>query len=98
MQQILIDKLHQYITQNNPDLLIALQQESKVSSFLKAKVESVSPLVDELLADNTPAYIIEERCIDYLTEDLRPSKFNYLTSILEEEFETDYKRLKENGI
>ena len=33
-----------------------------------------------------------------LTKDLRPSKFNYLTSILEEEFETDYNRLQESGI
>jgi hypothetical protein len=97
MQQILIAKLHEYITQNNLDLLIALQQQCRVSSYLKDKVDAAGPLVDELLADNTPAYIIEERCMDYLTKDLRPSRFNYLLTILDEEFETDYIRLEQTG-
>ena len=98
MQQILIAKLHEYITQNNPDLLITLQQESRVSSYLKDKVEAAGPLVDELAAENIPAYIILERSMDELTKDLRPSKFNYLISVLDEEFETDYSRFKESGI
>ena len=98
MQQILIAKLHEYITQNNLDLLIALQQESRVSVYLKDKVDAAGPLVDELVAENTPAYLIEERCMDYLTKDLRPSRFNYLLTILDEEFENDYTQLEENGI
>jgi hypothetical protein len=98
MQQVLIEKLHQYIVNNNIDLLIALQQESKVSAYLKDKVDSVTPLMDELLSESTPTYIIQERCMDELTKDLRPSKFNYLSSILEEEFESDYNWLKESGI
>ena len=98
MQQILIAKLHEYITQNNADLLITLQQEGGVSSYLKDKVEAAGPLVDELAAENIPAYIIEERCMDYLTKDLRPSKFNYLLTVLEEEVENDYTRLERDGL
>ena len=98
MQQILIAKLHEFITQNNPDLIIALQQANTVSSFLKDKVDATGPLIDELLAENSPVYIIEEHCMDYLTKDLRPSKFNYLLSILDEEFKTIYIRFEENGL
>ena len=98
MQQVLIAKLHEFLIQNNMDLLITLRTESKVSSYLSDKVDSVSPLVDELVAESTPAYIIEERCMDELTKDLRPSKFNYITTVLEEEFEADYTALIENGI
>lgn len=98
MQEVLIAKLHQYITDNNPDLLILLQQEERVSDYLKEKVAAISPTLDELLAVNTPAYLIVERCMAELTNDLRPSKFNYLMSVLEEEFEPDYYRLKESGI
>ncbi len=98
MQEVLIEKLHQYITNNNPDLLIALQHEGGVSNYLKEKVEAIDPLLIELLAENTPAYLIEERCMAELTKELRPSKFNYLTSILEEEFEANYSWLKETGI
>lgn len=98
MQEVLIAKLHQYITDNNPDLLITLQQEGNVSHYLREKVAKIDLLVNELLASGTPAYIIEERCMDELTKELRPSKFNYLVSILEEEFEADYYRLKESGL
>ena len=98
MQEVLTEKLHQYIKGNSPDLLITLQQERSISHYLEEKVAAIDPLLNELLAANTPAYLIEERCMDELTKELRPSKFNYLTSILEEEFEADYYRLKENGI
>jgi hypothetical protein len=98
MQQTLIAKLHEYLIQNNADLFISLQAENKMDSYLKDKTDTIGLLVDELLAENTPAYIIEERCMDELTKDLRPSKFNHLISILEDEFESDYHRFKKNGI
>lgn len=98
MQEVLIVKLNQYIIDNNPDLLITLQQEERVSGYLQEKVAAIAPMLDELLAVNTPAYLIEERCMAELTNDLRPSKFNYLISVLEEEFEPDYYRLKESGV
>lgn len=98
MQEVLIAKLHQYIRDNNPDLLITLQQEGSLSSYLEEKVAAINPLLDQLLAANTPAYLIQEQCMDELIKELRPSKFNYLISILEEEFEPDYQRLKESGL
>lgn len=98
MQEVLIAKLHQYIADNNLDLLITLQQDGNVSGYLKEKIAGVDLLVNELLAVGTPAYIIEERCMDALTKELRPSKFNYLISIIEEEFEQVYYKLKEGGL
>lgn len=98
MQEVLIAKLHHYLTANNPDLLITLQHEGNVSDYLKGKVAAIDLLVNELLGSGTPAYIIEERCMEELTKELRPSKFNYLISILEEEFEPEYYRLKESEL
>lgn len=97
MQDILIVKLHQYILENNLDLLITLQEKGSEESYLKEKMSSVDTLVDQLTNENTPAYIIEQRCMDVLTQDLCLSKYNYLASVLEEEFENNYSRLKRNG-
>ncbi len=97
MQEILITKLHKYILENNLDLVIALQEKDNVEGYLKEKVSSIDALLTQLMIEDTPAYIIEERCMDTLTQDLRPSKFNYLASVLEDEFESEYFRLKENG-
>lgn len=97
MQEILIVKLHQYILENNLDILISLQEKGNEESYLKEKMSSIDTLLDQLMNDNTPAYLIEERCMDVLTQDLRPSRYNYLTSVLEEEFENNYSRFKRNG-
>jgi len=96
MQDILIKKLHEYIRENNPDLLLQLEEESKVTEYLSNKISTVDALLEEL-AKEQPAYIIEEACMDVLTQDLRPSKFNFICGILEEEFEATYQQLQKSG-
>lgn len=97
MQQILREKLWTYIVQNNPDLMIRLQETHGVTKYLEEKVNTVMPLVAELLSESRPQYVIEELCMDTLTEELRPSRFLYIRSVLEEEFLTDYERLRNSG-
>lgn len=97
MQQILRETLWTYIVQNNPDLMIRLQETHGVTKYLEEKVNAVMPVVLELLAENKPQYVIEELCMDTLTKDLRPSRFLYILSVLEEEFVTDYERLRDSG-
>ncbi|HEY5461662.1 MAG TPA: DUF1896 family protein [Hanamia sp.] len=97
MQEILIHKLHQYIRENNPDLLLQLEEDKKVTEFLSNKISAVEGLLNQSDKEQ-PAYIIEEACMDILTQDLRPSKFNYICTILEEVFEASYQQLHESGM
>ena len=96
MKENITGKLLEYIRENNPDLLMQLEEDGKVSEYLSDKVSTVNALIDQQ-DEKRPAYIIEEACMDILTQDLRPSKFNYISSILEEEFETTYRQLQESG-
>ncbi len=45
-----------------------------------------------------PEYAFEETCLQEITKDLRPSRYNYILHILEEEFETNYKQLLQSGL
>ena len=94
METVLIEKLREYIIQNNPDILINLQTDFSVTQYLEEKVQSIQPLLNELLTEGKPTYIIEELCLNELTKDLRPSKFNFIRSVLEEEFERDFLLMK----
>lgn len=98
MQEILVIKLHEYIRENNPDMLTALREKNAVTGYLHEKILSIDSLLIDLLAANTPTYIIEERCMDALTRDLRPSRFNYLKLLLEEKFPSQYEQFSNNGI
>jgi Domain of unknown function (DUF1896) len=96
MQDILINKLHQYIRENNPDVLLQLEEDGTVTEYLSNKLKLVDALLNQL-DKGQPAYIIEEACMDVLTQDLRPSKYRYICNILEEEFEAIHQRLQQSG-
>ena len=87
MQELLIRKLHDYLGDNNPDILIKLQSTGNVTQYLKEKVSSVDSMMMELIRTDTDPYFIEELCMYSLTADLRPSRFNCVKEIFEEEFE-----------
>lgn len=98
MKDKLKEKLWTYIVHNNPDLMLNLQQDFSVTHYLEEKINGIQSLTSQLLSENKPGYIIEELCMTELTKDLRPSKFNYICNILEEEFEQDFLRIKESGL
>ena len=96
MKKILINKLHEYIRVNNPDLLFQLEEDRKVTEYLSDKISTVSALIKQM-ENGEPAYIIEDACMDVMTQDLRPSKFNYISNLLQEEFESTHNQLQESG-
>lgn len=98
MQEKLLRELHEYIRENNPDLLVTLQEENHLQEYLHSMVASVDRLVEQLLSENKTSIEIEEICLDELTKSLRPSKYNYLKVILEEEFPDDFERLSQIGL
>jgi Domain of unknown function (DUF1896) len=98
MKGKLFSNLYQYIRENNPDVLIELEESGGVTKYLSDKVSTVDPLLEQLAKENKPAYIIEELCMGFLTEDLKPSRYNYILNILESEFENKYNQFIESGI
>jgi hypothetical protein len=98
MKEQLTQKLHAYLVNYHLDLLIALQEEHRLAHYISSKVDSVTELYESLQAENRPAYVIDALCLEELTRDLRPSRFNYMSELLEQEFEKDYRRMRDSGI
>ena len=98
LKTLLIGKLHTYMLQHHTDLLIALQEEHRLSHYLSSKVDSVSALIAELQSEQRPAYVIEALCLEELTRDLRPSRFSWMRELLEAEFPDDHRRMERSGI
>jgi hypothetical protein len=98
MQEILINKLLKYIRDNNPEILFALEAEATVTIWLSEKVSAVDTLIIQLKEQLQPDYEIEEICMDIITKDLRPSKYNYICNLVEEEFEQHYQQLLQTGL
>lgn len=98
MRETLIRKLHEYVSDNNPDLLLTLQEGNRLTNYLQSTVSSVDGLIDQLLSENKSLAEIEEICLNELTKSLKPSRFNYLKNIVEEEFPDKYSRLYQNGL
>jgi len=97
MQNVLMQKLWTYIVHNNPELMLSLQESCSVTRYLEEKVNTVMPVVMQLLDEGIPQYIIEELCFNAITEEFKPSRYQYILSVTEEEFNDDYERLKESA-
>jgi len=97
MQSMLKEKLWAYIVHNNPDLMFSLQEDHSVTRYLEEKVSAVMPMAAQLVDEGKPPYIIEELCLNAMTEELKPSRYQYIRSVIEEEFNADYERMKESG-
>lgn len=98
MRDILKRKLHDYLLLNNPDILISFQREGDATQFLEEKVQALEDLPEILLAEGKPAYIVEEICMDELTNEFRPSGYNYLLSVLEDDFQAEYSQWQQSSI
>lgn len=98
MKESLKSKLRAYLAENNMDLFLELQDRRGLTQYLDQQVSAVQPLLEQLLGDGKPGYIIEETCLKEMTASLRPSRYNYVMGVLEEEFEEDYERLRDMGV
>jgi hypothetical protein len=98
MKKLLTRRLHSYLLENHMDLLIALQEDHRLDAYLDRKVASVKEYWDALIAENRPEYVIEALCMEELTSDLRPSRFEFVRNLLEEQFEKYYRRMLVCGI
>lgn len=98
MHQQLKEKLWSYIVHNNPDLMYLLQDEYRVGSYLDEKISSIMPMALSHLEKGTAGHAIIELCMNELTEELKPSRFHFIVSILSEEFEEQYVQLRKSGL
>lgn len=98
MQEILKLKLSDYLAQNRPDLLISLQQTGATGAYLEDKVNQLDNLPERLLDEGKPLYLITELCMAALTADFGPSRFHFLSEILDEDFLPMADTLRVNGL
>jgi hypothetical protein len=97
MEKALTERLWDYIIEYNPELMFKLQEDYRVMDYLKERVAEVLPLVEELKERNVPLYEVEEQCMLQLTKDLRPSRYCYIRTILEEDFAEITAHMRESG-
>lgn len=98
MNETLMNKLFEYIRDNNPDILFELEASQGITAWLSDKIESISLLIEQLKQQVLPDYEAEEICMSELTKELKPSKYNYLQNLIEEEFPSNYNQLFKSGL
>lgn len=95
MKEYLTQLLYQYISDNNPDVLVGLENEAGVTDYLNQQLSTVTPLLSR---EGIPPYVMEAECMEILTADLKPSRYLYLSEILEEEFPADHLLFQSLGV
>ena len=91
------EQLWAHIIVHNPDLSEVLDQDYGILNYLEDKVDAVLPLAEQMLAEGKPEHVAIELCMGILTEDLQPSRYDYILLVLKEDFSGDYARFKAEG-
>jgi hypothetical protein len=91
------ERLWAHILVHNPDLSERLDQDYGILNYLEDKVNAVLPLAEQMLAEGRAEHAAIELSIDILTDDLRPSRFDYILLLLTEDHPSDYARFKAEG-
>lgn len=82
-----------YIRENNPDLLRQLEEDDALHAWVLDKLKEV----EMVLSQSKPGSQTEQRCMDIMTADIKPSKFRYVRDLFEERFPDEYDRMLEAG-
>ena len=98
MEETLFNRLSDFITDNNPELIVNAGRNFSLSQFVNDRIENAAQLLKELNRSGKPEAVILEMCMKELTKDLVPSKANYIRGILQAEFPHDYDRFSETGV
>lgn len=93
----LMERLWAYIITHNPELMERLTEDNDVTLYLEAKVNAVIPKMEQLFAEGQAEYVVAELCLNDLTEDLRPSRYDYILALLYEEYSAYYTCFKQAG-
>jgi hypothetical protein len=97
MKEKLVSRFREHIQENYPELLLHLLEENRLEDYLHEQINSIELLINELTRKHSSASVIEDLCIDELTRVIRPSRYNYLHDLLQDEFGHDYERLLDKG-
>ncbi len=97
MERVLKEKLWAYLAHNNPELLFRLEEDNQLEKFLSEEIGKISDLIDNQSNENISSREMELLCMDRLTAALRPSRYRYILSVLEEEFPSDYEKMSRSG-
>ena len=92
------ERLKADILVNNPDMLVKFNSTYSFLDFLVDKVHAIYPIMQQMKEEGRPEHAIIELCLQELTKDLRPSKFQYVSELMQAEFPHDYERLKKLGV
>ncbi len=97
MYQALREMLWAYIVHNHPELLLRLHEAYTARAYIEERALAIMPEAERMLARGKPQVEVEEYCLHKMTQQLGPSRYRYLYSVLEEEFPSDFNRLAESG-
>ncbi len=98
MEERLEQLLYTHLVQYHPDLLMTLQGETNVSAYIRTKTAAVKNVWTPLRAEQVPDPFIEDECMRLLTADLWPSRYQYLSEVLEDDFTEASERWRETGL
>lgn len=87
---------HLYV--NHYEFILELEQAQIFETYMKEVMRSVTSLLEKLLSEGNPDYVVEELCLNMLLEEVRPAHFPYFLQVFSEQLAEIYQIWHKKGI
>lgn len=96
--ETLKEKVYEVMVENNPDLIVSLQTENGVTSFIESLVESKRATIETILRSNHQPNEKEEEILNELMSELVPSRFHYVRDLFSSNYKEKYEEFLQLGM
>lgn len=86
MKKTLIELFLAYLAEHYPDQILKLRKDKDFEGFVEASFEALEVDPEELVRQGIPVYQVQEICLKQLTDAFGPSRYDYLLTLLRDEF------------
>jgi|SRR5690606_11444424 len=98
METKLKEHYWKFITEHNPELMFSLQENYSVTSYLNEKIKCIQPKLQNWRTIGYPESSIFLLAMEILTTDLKPSRFQFISSLLKHDFPSHYTYFSDHGV
>lgn len=86
------------LQEDYPEVILLFTENGSLQQYLEDRITTIDPLIDELLQEDMTNEEVITLCMEQLTAGFGPSKYKYLSEVMEQEFPEEYEQFSQAGV
>lgn len=86
------------LQEDYPEVILLFTENGSLQQYLEDRITTIDPLIDELLQEDMTNEEVITLCMEQLIAGFGPSKYKYLSEVMQREFPEEYEQFNHAGV